>query len=105
ALDFDGPQLPSGQGKDEIDFGPSRGTIETSFGALRGGGNQRFDHEALPALAHDWMSKQQLLVCEAEKRMRQAAVAHVDLGDFTSRLASLRVHAGKRGTRRRSSNK
>jgi hypothetical protein len=80
AFDLDGPQLPAGKRKDEINLGTIGGSIVVRLGPVRSRGDQGLDDKAFPGLSDDWMTEQRFFVPNPEQRMRDAAIAHIHLG-------------------------
>lgn len=48
--------------------------------------NQSLKDKALPGLTNDRMTKQGFLIPDSEQRMRDAAIAHIDLGRLDKAL-------------------
>ena len=61
------------------------------LGPVRGRGDQGFDDKAFPGLSDDWMTEQRFFVPDSEQRMRDAAIAHINLGRFYQPLSDIAV--------------
>ena len=89
ALDLDRPQLSARHLQHQVDFGAGGRSVEARPHPLRCRAEQVFHHEPFPASAGDRMTQHGVPVVEAEQRVDDAAVAHMDLRRFHQALADV----------------
>src|SRR5690606_5957351 len=89
ALDLDRPERATGQEKQEIDLRTGSGAIEMGGGAGRCRSQKVLDREAFPAGADHRMGQELVERPDAQQRMQDAAVAHIDLRRLDQALADI----------------
>ena len=73
---------PPGSVRRRSSLGPVGGSIEVCLGSVRRSSDQSLKNKALPGLSNDRMTEQCFLIPNAEQRVRDAAIAYIDLGSL-----------------------
>src|SRR5580658_2849334 len=89
AFDLDGPKFSARKREKKVHLGSVGGSIIARLGSVRRCRNQSLHDKALPGLTDDRMTEQSFLVANAKQRVRDAAIAHIDLGRLDQPFANI----------------